>query len=169
MPRRTGTELRITAEEKGKIKRHDFHYSVSNVAGDDESKDAADSWEAPDDIRIIGIHSYSFLDLDNNIDSGDMHMAAVLSRQAAYGAAHYDSILAKIYNQMSARACVVGAGTTELVFGTPLKEETYFFPEGMGIDVDEGEILYMSINRANSMANNHSVGAGFSIYYVERG
>jgi len=42
------------------------------------------------------------------------------------------------------------------------------FPEGYGIDLDEGETLNLNAVYANSMANTHRVTGWAIIYYVER-
>ena len=152
---------------QGKRVRSDLlTFSADPAAAASEAVIGADIFIAPDDIRIIGLHmGAEVLALANGWDSGKCNIAMYLSRVAQW---MHEMSLMHVMAIVQCYEATVGAGVTETVLGPAYTEQEQMFPEGYGIDLDEGETLNLNAVYANSMANPHRVTGWAIIYYVER-
>jgi hypothetical protein len=141
-------------------------FTADPAAAASESVVGADIFIAEDDVRVVGLHmGAEVLALANGWDSGKCNIAMYLCRVAQW---MHETSLMHIMAIVQAYECTVGAGVTETVLGPAYTEREQWFPEGYGIDLDEGESLNLNVVYANSMANPHRVTGWAIIYYVER-
>jgi len=141
-------------------------FTADPAAAASESVPGAAIFIAPDDVRVIGCHmGAEVLALANGWDSGKCNIAMYLSRIAQW---MHEASFMHIMSIVQCYEATVGAGVTETVLGPAYTEREQWFPEGHGIDLDEGESINMNVVYANSMANPHRVTGWAILYYVER-
>lgn len=120
-----------------------------------------------DDIRIIGFTLTLKIGLPDtpNVEEGVLDALASLSR-ASY--TETDAIL----GQCQARLANIVEAAYESIWDTRVMNQVQniMFPEGYGIDIDEGETLTLwAYGRQNILSSgNGTVEVGVIIYYVER-
>lgn len=112
-----------------------------------------------DDVRVIGCHVEAnsiVTDAQLNAD-GRMHTQGEVSKHGVQG--HDGALL---------RAQVFAGWTAAIAIGNLLASEQVVFPEGYGVDFDDGETIYLHGQLENIGA---VTGVGLVvaiIYYVER-
>jgi len=138
---------------------------VQTVADDAEAQDTLiESHVFQEDIRVIGWSLSNEMILETGVASDDMaqaRSAAFLSRGAAQD---YDARMAVLHLQM--RYIVETAGLD--MNGQPCAHLEMMFPEGYGIDIDEGSSLYLFETIRNYLGPAVSSRPTCVVYYVER-
>lgn len=120
---------------------------------------ALSSYTFQDDVRVIGAQMSAIgiiVDAQLNAD-GRVHVKSEASKQGAFGMP--GSILV---------AECFGGWTAAISLGDQCDREDIIFPEGYGMDFDDGETVYL-----HGMLESIGASAGYSehqaiIYYVER-
>lgn len=139
----------------------------SIAAAGDEQYLGADSWVVQEDITIIGLGlRVSVQDGAFGWDSGRVSALGEISRVAKMFA---DGVLMGFCKHVICREATVGANSTQTVLGgQPTEVQFIMFPEGYGVDMDDGEVLYLNTDLHNDMANAHHTSINGIVYYVER-
>lgn len=122
-------------------------------------------WRVPDDIRIQGV----FLHLRIGLPDAPDVEEGLVDASASFGQGTYtDGNNALIWT--SARMINVVEVAYESMLNDATRERTLMFPEGYGIDVDEGEVwtLWHYLRQTILSAGNATVTVVAQIYYVER-
>lgn len=122
-------------------------------------------WVSPDDYTLIGFELTAHVDPETNMDSGRIAMDAEITRTSSFGT---QGVIGRSEARLECRTAVIGAGTTETVSGRQRAENIVMFPDGHGIDIDEGETINLLTWSQNSMANSHFAYAQAILYLVER-
>lgn len=134
-------------------------------AGLSESHPAADFFFIQDDITVIGVTLNVELNPLAELDSGILEIIADVSRAASMS---MPGAIVELQSYIAGRSVTVGIGTSEVCIGDPISEIHVMFPPGYGIDMNDGEYLYLNYFIANGMANDHSGYIRATVYYVER-
>ena len=122
-----------------------------------------------DDVTIIGVQMFASLSSSNEFDSGTIYVMGAASRVAWNAVSgREDGDILFIESRIDARSVTVGAGVSEVAVGKVVEHELLLFPDGHGIDLDEGDIVYLNWAWANGMANDHGAFIDALVYYVER-
>lgn len=138
---------------------------VQDVPDDTEAQDTLlESHVFQEDVRIIGFSLSAEMILETGAAADDMaqaRLALFLSRGAAQD---YNARLAVMHLQM--RYIVETAGLD--MNGQPCDHLEMMFPEGYGIDIDEGSSLYLFETVRNYLGPAVSTRGTCVVYYVER-
>ena len=126
----------------------------------------ADSRTMQEDIRIVGVSMSCTAGLNvtaiGSIADGAVHTHGELSRHGERGK---PSSILDVNVQL-----YTGVGTSENFFGNNMGRDSIMFPDGHGVDLDEGEVLYLHAgcfsNASGAGEHEHSVFC--LVYYVER-
>lgn len=154
------------SKPKGNIKTAFIHHFNPIAAGVHQVENAADTFIAPDDIKVVGIELVCEPWAEaTGWDSGWVEAQAEVSK---VGDMQSDGVLISNTAYVDCHEAVVGAGTTEVVVGGGVKTERVMFPTGSAVYMDEDEVLYLNTNSYNTMANQHGCYYFATIYYVER-
>lgn len=133
--------------------------ATQNVLAADTFDNAGDSYTFQDDIRVIGcqVSAISIIsDAQMNAD-GRTHVYTEVSKHGTQGQS--GSIL---------KTDCMGGWTGVFSIGDNCKRESIMFPEGYGIDFDDGETIYMHGFLESIGAVDGSGLCEAIIYYVER-
>jgi hypothetical protein len=139
--------------------------SVEMANGEANQQNALDTHVWQEDVRVIGIEAYAELYALNAMDSGNIQALTEVSRVGSWG---QDGRLLEAACIIIGTSITVGVGVTEVAIGDSIKVERMFFPEGHGVDFDDGEAIYINALDNNNMANDQRGWHGATIYYVER-
>lgn len=165
--------MRRTAEGK-RVKVQDFYVYVSMDQGPVESTYVSKSWKAQDDYRLIGGQLIASGEVNSAgaYDEGDWQMQCFLTLD---GTAVPTERADRVINGDILALCI-GEMYHEETFGVGMNGDRQgiaqvMFPEGHGIDVDEGEYVYLScqgVNRMGAAAGNMTGLIRGVLYLVER-
>ena len=144
-----------------------FHMqnSVLGVAGTSLTHNAWMTKLVQDKIRIIGVAIIAEAIPLAELDSGELSFEVEVSR---VGSINQDGLIALCIGYVFGVSVTIGIGVSEVAVGDLHKDKVIFFPEGYGIDLDDGDAIYMNASFGNTMANDHSFAGIATIYYVER-
>lgn len=123
---------------------------------------------AEDNLRVIGweIEAQAMPDVpDFHCDSGHITIDARLGKGPA---GQYTGWLGHAHSFCIATQVTVGLDNTQVIVPRGWDMQTVMFPEGYGVDMDEGEFLILSVHGENFMANDHWMKAGANVFWVER-
>ena len=148
-----------------RIKTHLLSHTQSMVTGYDTILNAIDAWLVQDDITVIGIEIMAEAVYNVGLDSGLLECQVEVSRN---GKMFEDGALLQVIGYVYCRECTVGAGVNQCAVGEPLLVDRVMFPSGVGVDIDNGETIYLNLHGVNQMANTHQAIAQATIYYTER-
>ena len=149
-----------------RIKSVHLSHSVVATAGESVMIPSADSWIPQEDITIIGCEIVGEAIGLNEFDSGYLSGHHELSRIAKEDE---PGVILQCYSFIQAREVLVGINLTQVIQGNNFQHLIMFFPEGYGVDIDEGEPIYLNVTRDNTMANDHSIATNVVVWYVDRG
>lgn len=119
-----------------------------------------DEWIVQDDIKIVGVEMINEIDMADAISNADFEMQCIFELSRA-GTIERDSIIASCQNEMCWNG-IISVG------GEPRKEVVIMFPQGYGIEIDEGEVINLVAYASGVKAGDSYVFASAIIYYVER-
>lgn len=122
------------------------------------------TWYVPDDIRIIGASINISATPSGTFQDGEIHTHAELSTAGDRG---LDGNFAELEVNCQLETEAFGLAWV----GNECPDMIVMFPEGYGIDVDEGEYIYLHMGCFCSMLDSvgtHTHAAYCIIYYVER-
>jgi len=124
-------------------------------------------WTAQDDIRIIGFMLSMGMKIVGALQEGRVNGHAELSR-GAHG--DIDAIFGEITPWVGFWTEIVVATQLAGSFGDPSRDIVVMFPEGHGIDVDEGESINLFVYAGNTMmaSGTADIDSEAHIYYIER-
>lgn len=148
-----------------KVKTVMLGYDVGAVAGGDLVDVVGMEHVFQDDVRVIGILLRCDVEDETDLDSGYLALNAEVSRASKRGQA---GALIMASCKTSCRSCTVGIGVTETVLVESHKVVVVMFPDGHGVDFDDGEYINLLVYMKNTMSNAHSGDANAIIYFVER-
>jgi hypothetical protein len=158
-------EYEMTVKTK-RIKTHYMSGGQKTVsAGTSVFYLADDYWHLQDDITVIGVFLGSQIYKDNEYDSGLLQNITQISRNAVMNA---DGEIACACAEQQGLSVTVGVGAETQLGGDPRNHVYLMFPEGYGIDIDDGEDLYLNTHMVNTMAQDQIMNSHCLIYYVER-
>lgn len=130
-----------------------------------EAFQAADIWVPQDDVRVVGIE----LDIDFDF-AGAISMAQGgcrgYSEVSRVGQFEQDGVLARVRMMIGSWVEVGGIA----ILGDMTDSMVVMFPDELGVDLDEGEPLYLNALAYNDCIDGGSRAFGTKavIYYVER-
>ncbi|MBA7589347.1 hypothetical protein ES708_31429 [subsurface metagenome] len=155
----------MTTKNK-QIKTKYLVVSIDNVAGVNTGTTTL-AWLLQDNITIIGWYLRAKVTPDANFDSGYQSVHAELSRA---GIISQEAMLSRISARLQCGSSTMATVIENAVIGDNENNQVVMFPEGYGIDLDDGEYLYLHNTSNNTMgAGNGHVGSSIAcIYYVER-
>lgn len=148
-----------------KVKTHFMSWSLTGTAGLADTLDGADEYIFQDDVRVIGCQVRAWNVPLAELDSGRIEAKAEVSR---IGKWFSDGRILEAVSYQEGRSVTVAAGSTETLQGPYTEAKEIMFPEGYGIDFNEGDAIYLNAYWFNSMANDHVFEAQATIYFVER-
>lgn len=153
---------------KGKlIKTHYMHNQVEPGVG--EAIDDVTSWLLQQDITIIGASLRSMAHAGGTpaYQEGDLVCAGTFSRA---GVPAHDGEFCRVRSTFNHWTEIVVATQTAGVYGEVNNTSVVMFPEGYGIDVDDGEYVYLHNHAVCHIlsAGNAECAVDGVILYVER-
>ena len=123
-------------------------------------------WTPQDDITIIGMESYNEIEREGTgWDSGNLLCISEISRVGQF---YRDGALMFCSAVVECGEATVGINANQCVLGSMFNMECEWFPEGYGVDLDDGETLYLNCYAHNEMSNPKHFYFWSKIYYVER-
>lgn len=147
-----------------RVKRHYFQQTYA-LAWDAVPYNfyPAQTWYVPDDIRIVGVQIKCSSAVSGTLQDGAIHTHAELSTA---GDRALDGNIVEAESNCHFETEAIGMG----FMGDPNQTSILMFPEGYGIDVDEGEYIYLHMGCFCDMlsAGTHEHASYGTIYYVER-
>lgn len=150
-----------------KIKSIDLGANVIQPAGTSGPFAVGATFHPEDDIRIIGysfnVHHFDTIGFDSGWTYGSAFIAKHGDPTALQGR------FGEIFSAITCRECLVGVASTQCTMvDNKQAGETIFYPEGYGIDVDEGDSVMLNVYVSNTMANDHRWNFAVTLHYVER-
>lgn len=131
--------------------------------------DAINQWTTQDDIRVIGVHLSvaSHLGSTPAMQEGLFWSQAEISRN---GKSYQDGILIRVHCKLYYWTEIVIADQLAGSHGDTDRQELVMFPDGHGVDLDDGETLYLHERGEVFImsAGSPQMSALAIIYYVER-
>lgn len=130
-----------------------------------------EAYQWQDDVTVIGVQLLANCDIDSGGEAseGDFQCFARVGRNGKFVGlnAMEDGDIAIAYMKQH-----VEAGVAEFSGGGNMVDiQTVMFPEGFGMDFDEGELIYIHCGGFNRMvvgAADMSMRSNVIIYYVEQ-
>ncbi|MBA7589432.1 hypothetical protein ES708_31517 [subsurface metagenome] len=140
--------------------------SVNNAGGVNEGTSTL-AWLLQDNITVIGWYARAKVTPDSNWDSGYQSAHTELSRA---GIISQEAMLFRLSARIQCGSTTMAATVENGLIGDNENNLVTMFPEGYGIDLDDGEYLYLHHTSNNTMgvANGHVGSSMVCIYYVER-
>ena len=135
-----------------------LYYSASVEDATNQAFAVLDNHCAQDDIYIIGVHGMVELASSLNEATGEESITAIVSR-ASVACAPGELICISNVRQEEATA---GAHEHNFL----CVHDSIMFPEGCGMELDEGE--YLNLIVAYQITKARIVKAWFEVYYVEK-
>jgi len=158
----------VTKLKGDRIRMKQIFASASIPAGEGPGVTVGTAyWTAQDDIRIIGCMLSMGMKVVGALQEGRANGHAELSRGALSDG---DAIFCEITPWVGFFTEIVVATQTAGIFGDPTRDIVLMFPEGHGIDVDEGEAVNLFVYAGATIisAGVLEIDAEAHIYYVER-
>ena len=153
----------MTIQSK-RIKTAIFTKMTTLVAASTETSVIVDTFIAQRDITLIGIEMCNYLYLTNPTDSGTCEFEVRFTRSGWGVPGLLFSTLVAAFPRQATEGVNVGVG----VWGSINNERTVFFPEGYGVDLDDGEVINMMTAWKNEMAQDQVGWCFGEYYYVDR-
>lgn len=130
------------------------------------------SWLIDDNIRLLGVLIYGSLSkgtLSGATEQTNLHGEVVVGKSAAF---ENNSVIAALNRFLWGDDVTIGGSSHIRNVGVPSFEEVIWFPEGHGIDLEEGDHLYVNMHlHPIGWAPGAGAGCmctGVIFYYVER-
>lgn len=146
-----------------RIRGHAMSKSV-NATSITLAEDVA-TWAVPDDIRVIGFLIQIGIDLCDEacVADGQAFAGGILSKVATYADPW-------TLGYLETRVATGTDTPTAPAGGQYYRSEVVMFPEGYGCDLDEGELMSITVRATNTItAANFIVGSCLCVvFYVER-
>lgn len=147
-------------------KRLFYNETVDNPPQSLAVGDAAVIWTLQEDITIVGVEMITEIEENGTgWDSGNLLALCDLSR---VGRIHHDGVIAACRNIIDCWEATVGINANQVALGNNTNRELVMFPEGYGVDVDDGESLYLNCYAHNEMSNPKRFYYYATIFYTER-
>lgn len=154
--------------ESKRVKSKFMTYNADLASGSDAGYAAYATWLVDDDIRVIGFQIKAAMNLSGApaMQEGQGRVMIELSRG---GIGAYDAILGVAIAVAQYWTEIVVAQQCAGSFGELTDCQAIMFPEGNGVDIDEGEYLYLLGNASNYIIAGDLEWSGeIHVYYVER-
>lgn len=151
---------------KNRIKTKFFAKEVSQPTVTETELPAFMSWVLQEDIQIKGV--FLAVEIDKLVAEWDSGLVIGIFDVSRVGFRQQDGCLIHVRGFVECASGTVGAGVSEFITQNAWASDRVWFPDGMGIDMDEGEVLYVNGIVNNEQANTHVIHAIAIVYYVER-
>jgi len=153
-----------------RIKNHIMVHHVAVPSGTTIIQyNAFATWTLQEDITVIGCRcqAQTMFEATPALTEGTAMTAMEFSRNGAWGG---DGQILALHAHIQYWTEIVIAAQLGGCFGDLCREMTLMFPEGYGVDVDDGEHLYLNLMAINTIlaSGQFDSEAVASIYYVER-
>ena len=141
-----------------RVRSHVLYHAHTCTDADSEAFHVVDSWAAPDDIYVIGWKG--MVELASSLDeaTGEESCTYIVSR-APVGAVDGEMCVVSNVRQEEATA---GAHEHNFL----CVHDGQMYPEGCGIELDEGE--YLNLIAAWQVTKARIIKGWFDIFYVEK-
>lgn len=139
------------------------------ASGGSEDKNAIAAVLIQDDITVIGCYVEARIRWQASpaFDEGQAYVRCEFSR---VGVMTNDGAFLAADARCVYGTELVGATNVAITIGNLKDTQTMFFPEGYGVDIDDGEYLYMNMAGINEIisAGSITVFGEITVFYVER-
>ena len=143
-----------------RVKTHWLYWSKTATSGESLATFVADNWAASDDIWVIGVSLQLECGQVGINGDGETAISGEISRA---GVGLSDGCLMRLSHSRYEEATAGAHAIPELFV-----QQNVIFPEGCGVEVDEGEYLNLLVSTLNNVAFDRTFKAEGLIYYIEK-